>query len=318
MIGHRLVVCGSLSLFLLTADPCTLASPSGDASRVQEDGDLLSLLEASEQKERALDLGRALDDVYPLTPEEIDRVRKAREAYERAMAPRPATMRTQTRSVPIPPTTHYALRLTEGYSSTVLFQDQLGNPWPVAHTVVGNPGAFSLINGPEKEGETHSHMLNLVPLKERASSNLAVSLVHCPYPILLHLTTTSPLDEKREADALLILRINGRGPLSPQKPAEKEPESLSDTVLGFLHGIADAEAKTRVLTPEQPETTLWELNDTLYLRTPHPLVWPAWKEVARGEGIHVYVLPKTRSIVLSVNGKSRTVHIAEEAYAGHP
>ncbi len=317
MHTRGLVFCGLLMLFCLTAGPCAMASPApaGDAgTSVLEDSELLRLLE-----ERDDDLSRALDDIYPLTPREILRVRKTREAYERAIAPRPAILRTATKSVPMPPSSYYTVRLTEGYSSTILFQDQLGKPWPVAHTVVGNPEAFSLVmeGGTEKGGEekgqaTHGHMLNLVPLKERANSNLAVNLVNCPYPVLLQLTTSSPLDEKREADALLILRVNGRGPLSPKKMDTKEPVALSDTMLGFLHGIADAKAKRRILNPPQAETCVWELNGTLYLRTPYPLVWPAWKEVANGDGVRVYVLPRTRSAVLSVNGQSRTFDIAEE------
>lgn len=56
------------------------------------------------------------------------------------------------------------------------------------------------------------------------------------------------------------------------------------------------------LSPRLANVRLWQWRNTLYLRTPHALIWPAWTQVASGEDLNVYRLPKTRSLVISQDG----------------
>ena len=300
--------------------------------RLLEDEEILQRLQ-----EREEDFEEALDLVLPVSPEEIRRAREKKEALERAASPDPAKMHVETRTIPVTPNTvPQVVRLTQGYSSTLVFHDVTGRPWPVLNVVLGNPQAFSLVqaNMPEAKASTsehsgasakeesaprtvqgeensQSHILNIVPLTERASANLALTLEDCPYPLILHLITDSPFQGRRTSDALVIFRLNKRGPRAEQgeKTWEETVSPVTDETLAFIHALPVPEATALRTEPVLQETQLWRLRGKLYLRTRYDLVWPAWQAVAHGDDIRVYVLPKTTSLVVAVEGKSHTLRI---------
>ncbi|MBQ7617779.1 MAG: hypothetical protein IJS50_02780, partial [Desulfovibrio sp.] len=160
------------------------------------------------------------------------------------------------------------------------------------------------------EQNPHSHIINVVPLKDLASSNLVVSLEDAPYPVILHLIADSPLASTRTTDALLTFRLQGQGPLAKVNLEAGELKTeYHNELLGFIHGLPNPEAKALGLDPPEPLTKLWSLKDKLYLRTQADLIHPAWIAVAQGEDLNVYVLPKTRALVLAKDGQSRTLRI---------
>lgn len=267
---------------------------------------------------RQKDLGDAMDATMPLRPHEIKQAKHQREAYEEALSPHPASLGTQTKTLSMPPTgTPPVVHLTYGYSSTLLFQDRSGRPWPISRIVVGNPKDFSVMGpGSAKTKDdtvesTAAHMVNIVPLSDRASSNLAITLHTCPYPVIVHLITDSPIKEKRRSDALQVYRINQQAPGQAETRAMDDAvvTPLSESMLGFLHAIPDPKAKKRPLEGAGNDTMLWEMDDKLYLRTRHSLIWPAWLRAAKGEDVMIYVIPKTHHIVLSVHGRSKTLSV---------
>lgn len=292
------------------------------------------------------DFEEALDMTMPLRPEEIWRARQMHEAVENAQAAQPAKMCLESRNLSLlPQGVPQIVRLTHGYSSTLVFQDLTGKPWPILHTVLGNPKAFSALQpaqedkpagSRERETEhkehTHahlrpndaqalssstasqSHILNLVPLAPRANSNLAIALEDAPYPVIVQLICDSPKSPKRSQDALIVFRLNQKGPLSKEDSHHQEASALSDLCLSLIHNTPPAEAKLLSTSPHLPGTSLWRHGQSLYLRTPHALVWPAWKSVTNGEAIRVYELGQSPSLVVAIDGKNTTVTIQESGY----
>ena len=285
--------------------------------------------EMVQKLERKMNFDEAIKHVLPLTPEEIIQAKKQQEAIDQAIAPNPAQMLTGTRTIPVTPgQAPQVINLTFGYTSTLLFQDITGRPWPILSLVIGNSAAFDCLqpkvttqnstnqenpNDSTKTSPTNptlttenvnSHILNIVPKTTRASSNLALTLEDCPYPIILHLLATSPNQSLRQSDALVVLRLTKPGPKAqlPTMGPAFESQIVSDVTLNFIHALPPDGAKPLKTEPTLAGLKLWKYQDQLYLRTNYPLIWPAWIQVANGEDMRVYLLPKTRSIVVSHAG----------------
>lgn len=278
---------------------------------------------------RAKEFNTALDQNFPLSVEEIIEAQKRSESMEQVIQPKPARMRTESRTLHVTPgAAPQVVRLTAGYSSTIVFQDITGAPWPVLSMILGSPSAFSATqprterevlapNGkrPDEvaEGTSNvtSNIVNIVPLQQRAFSNLVVNLENCPYPVILHLLTESPIQGKRNADGLVVFRLDKGGPKAIEpKIGPSLAESMTPELLGFVHGIPPQDAKMLSIEPTLPGLRAWLHNGRIYLRTVHSLVWPAWVGAAGSEDMRVYILPATSSAVLSVAGAQQKITFA--------
>ena len=285
-----------------------------------------------EDEERALRdqlLEESIERLLPLEPGEIRTYIERRDSVEGAIQPGPARMRTETRKISaVPGAAPQVIRLTAGYSSTLIFQDASGEPWPVAALILGDAKAFqasqpghpaSASQGPSQgaprstrdgQGQAqgasyadHANLVTLVPLTNHASSNLVVALEGAPYPVILHLLTESSAKQARVEDALVVFRLDTPGPRASQ-PAigPAQPGPVTRELLNLVHGIPPEGATRLRLEPELWGTDCWEHGARRYLRTGHQPVWPAWSAQA-GQAVKVYVMPKTPGIVLSVNGR---------------
>lgn len=286
-------------------------------------------------------LEESIEALLPVDEEGIRRYKTRKDRIDAALEASPAQMRTQTRQLNVTPgAITQVLRLTAGYVSTIVFQDSTGAPWPILSSTVGAAEAFS-ITQPKVEQEiisesqaanatsaiqaknqaklneqtvnVQSNILNIVPLTKHASSNLVVSLEGAPYPIQLHLVTESKDKVGRISDSLVVFRLDKQGPhavlpqLTPTTPTTITPE-----LLGMLHGIPPHGAALLKIEPRVTGITVWEYNNRLFLRTRYAAVFPAWLGVANSEDMRVYVLPKTPSIVLSINGAHQKFTISIE------
>ena len=287
--------------------------------------------QAEKQAERERLFEESLEALLPVAPRDVERFLDARDALEGATEPGPASMRNRTRvleaGVRNKPT---LVRLTRGYSSTLLFQDVTGAPWPVLSVILGDPGAFALTQpkvaqareagknadrGVNTQGvNVHSHIVNIVPLTNHASSNLVLTLEGADYPIVLHLVTESVRSKGRTSDALTVFRIGRSGPNARTLPLGPEESGVSDELLAFVHGIAPAGAKRLGLQPADGGIEVWEYKGMLYVRSVFQAVWPAWTASAAMEGHTLYVMPRTPSLVVSKEGKRQSHLVKGLAY----
>ena len=287
--------------------------------------------QAEKQAERERLFEESLEALLPVAPRDVERFLEARDALEGATEPGPASMRNRTRvleaGVRNEPT---LVRLTRGYSSTLLFQDVTGAPWPVLSVILGDPGAFALTQpkvaqareagknadrGVNTQGvNVHSHIVNIVPLTNHASSNLVLTLEGADYPIVLHLVTESVRSKGRTSDALTVFRIGRSGPNARTLPLGPEESGVSDELLAFVHGIAPAGAKRLGLEPADGGIEVWEYKGMLYVRSIFQAVWPAWTASAAMEGHILYVMPRTLSLVFSREGKRKSHLVKGLAY----
>ena len=288
--------------------------------------------EKKEQKRRA-DLDESMEELLPLSPDEIRRFMERQDEADSAVSPDPAAMKTRVVSLPCTPQkSPHVVHLAAGYSSAIMFQDVTGAPWPVLTAIVGNAEAFS-VSGPdradagdkEKPGQTagqtagqnarHSHIVTVLPLKSHASGSLVLTLQDAAYPVLLHLVSAGSRGRERVSDALTVIRLEGQGPSARPVAIGPRPETASEELLSLVHGIVPEKAGKIRTVPKIPGLAVWRCQDRLLVRTPYEAIWPAWLSCAGSEGMKVYSMPVTPSIVLSIDGKAVQVRMRESTEA---
>ena len=299
-----------LALAVFPAASVLAADAAGDGKASEEDG--------GEERSRIFE--ESVEKLLPVDPGEIRTYIEKRDRVEGAAAPGPARMRTGTRQISaVPGAVPQVIRLTAGYSSTVMFQDATGEPWPVLSIVLARAFQATQPKVEAEDGETQSgarnrtgtaranvasNVVSLVPLTNHASSNLMVTLEDAPYPVVLHLITESQARRGRVGDALVVFRLDRGGPnAKPAVLAPPAPEAVSADLLEFVHGVPPDGARPVRLEPEYPGTRAWLYRDRIYLRTGHHAVWPAWLSRAGCGGLTVYALPRAPFVVLSVGGE---------------
>ncbi len=294
-----------------TDDPGTMDEPGKHADSPN----------MKEQK-RKTDLEDSMDELLPLSPDEIRSFMDRQDEADSAVSPDPASMKTRVVSLPCTPQkSPHVVHLAAGYSSTIMLQDVTGAPWPVLTAILGNAEAFSLSSPgradagdkADKQDVRHSHMVTVLPLKGHASSNLVLTLQDAAYPVLLHLVSLGARGKGRVSDALTIIRLEGRGPSA--RPAVLEPrlETASDELLSLVHGIVPENAKKIRAVPQVPGLSMWRCKDRLLLRSPYEAIWPAWFSRAGNDGMKAYAMPLTPSIVISVGGRAQSVRLGDAA-----
>jgi intracellular multiplication protein IcmK len=88
-------------------------------------------------------------------------------------------------------------------------------------------------------------------------------------------------------------------------------------MLAFLDRVPPASAVRVALESPTDKLTIWRLGDAHYIRTDHTLMWPAWTAVVHGAGnVRCYEAPITPRLMLSADGKIRTVVLKEAASQG--
>ena len=159
-----------LALAVFPAASVLAADAAGDGKASEEDG--------GEERSRIFE--ESVEKLLPVDPGEIRTYIEKRDRVEGAAAPGPARMRTGTRQISAAPgAVPQVIRLTAGYSSTVMFQDATGEPWPVLSIVLGNARAFQATQPKveAEDGEAQSGARNRTGTARANVASNVVSLV---------------------------------------------------------------------------------------------------------------------------------------------
>lgn len=251
---------------------------------------------------------QAVANTLPMTPEQIEEFRRLLDATQGAttsrIKPDPSPV---SRSVDLslkpgeaPPT----VRMSAGNVATLTFSDLTGQPWPVLSVTTGNPSAFSVQPAGE-QGTTN--IVVVTPLVEVATSNLVVTLVDHPVPIIL--TMRSGEDE---IDYRMDLRVEARGPNASYDTVDAQslPPTGDSTMLAFLDGVPPDEA--RRLKTSNRDVEAFAYDDMLYVRTRLDLLSPAYlAKSSNVSDLNVYALMSAPVLIVSKEGRMTTVAIED-------
>lgn len=231
----------------------------------------------------------------PLTPQQVIKLRQLIDASQRA-ATIPATVPPKPVSTTLmvnlaPGATPPAIRLSQGYISTLVFVDSTGSPWPIAAFDLGDPKATKI------EWDGKSNILVVQSIAPYGDSNLVIRLVGLPTPITLELVSG-----QRVVDFRTDLHVAGIGPNSKDLPTGTPlPESANQLLLSVLDGVAPP--GSRQLEVKGGDCQAWLLGEKMYLRTRLTVLSPGWVgRMTSPDGMSAYEIQKTSSVLVSQYG----------------
>ncbi len=238
----------------------------------------------------------------PLSPEQVVKLRQYIDMSQRAAAI-PATVPPKPVSTTLmvnlaPGTTPPAIRLAQGYVSSLVFVDSSGAPWPIASYDIGDPKATLI------QWDGKSNVLMVQGVTPYSDSNLVVRLVGMPTPITLELVSG-----QRVVDYRADIHISGIGPNTKDLPTGVNlPASANQVLLNVLDGIAPPGGK--LLKISGGDCQAWVLGGRMYLRTRLTLLSPGWMgKMVSPDGMTAYELQSSSSILVSLYGEPTALKV---------
>lgn len=249
-----------------------------------------------------------LDNEYNITPQQIEKARKRRNAIEKAaQLPVPARGVTRSQVVSLEPgAKNGVIRCYPQYVSTIRILDTRGNPWPIMAHMVGNSEQFQI----QKPDMEPYDTIMVSPLVNTGSTNLTLMLDNNdgedPVPPLSLQLIVSP-NYQENYDTVASIRVNRRGPraANPIMDGDAGKFNTDEIMLSFLDGTPPKEALR--LKTSSKAIDAWTYDDMLYVRSKKKIIWPAWnKQITSGEKNDVtfaYELPMVPSVMFSGNSQ---------------
>lgn len=247
---------------------------------------------------------QAKDIVSPFTPGEIRELHRDFDETRKAKAQKPVTVIPRISSISVdlsPGSTPPIVRSMQDEPTTLVFFDSTGAPWPLAAVPRMGSNAFA--------AQWLKGTPDVVITAESAyeSTGMAVFLEGLATPIMIKLSSGEPDSNAkvRYVDYRLDLRIPGRGPnaraplLGPGRIG-----MYNDALQGFLDGTPPSDAKSVKIEGEPPaHTAVWQMGDSLYLRTPLEIRSAFDQTMSSADGMHVYKLAPTPLVTVSEGGQ---------------
>lgn len=232
----------------------------------------------------------------PMSPQQVVELHQQIDLSQRAAAvpanipPKPVSSTIMINLAP--GTTPPAVRLAQGYVSSLVFVDSTGSPWPISAFDIGNPKAVNI------QWDGKSNILLLQAVSPYSDGDIVVRLAGLPTPITLELVSG-----QRVVDYRVDLHVSGIGPNTKELPLGTAlPASANVLLLGVLDGVAPA--GSRLLIVHGADSQAWLLGEKMYLRTRLTVLSPGWVgTMVSPDGMHAYELPKTSSVLVSRYGE---------------
>lgn len=240
----------------------------------------------------------------PMTPAQMQEFKQLVQESDRATASAIGTPPKPVSSTLVvnlaPGSTPPAVRLSQGFISSLVFVDSSGAAWPIESIDLGNPNAFNL------QWDQVSNIIMIQPLEAYTYANLALRLKGLATPVMLTL-----VPGQAEVDYRVDLRVSGIGPNSSgQATTMALPEGADPVLLSILDGIPPSGSKELVVQGIKGQA--WSNGDTLYLRVKSAVLSPGWlDQMVSPDGTHAYALPMTPTVLVSYHGKPIEIQIEE-------
>ncbi len=252
----------------------------------------------------------AVNGFLPLRPEEIRRFLEIYDEVKQASNtpvypyPKPESKIQEISFDPSDPP--QVIKLATGHVTHLAFYDSTGERWPI--TNVAFAGDFEF-NYPESNEGGSS--VRIIPMSDFAYGNMVVYFSKFETPAVFTLQAQREMVHVRY-DAILP----EPGPFA--KPgmigrSGSTTTSGSTKVVSVLDGTPPESASAMSVTGVDSRTKAYQVGGSVYLRTPHTLISPAWSESASSaDGMNVYVIGNTPVVLLSDDGKVTRAFLEEK------
>lgn len=258
------------------------------------DGQLLSVSDKEVVDDMAFEA--VTEQLFPLNPEEIIRVKQMYHTNEYAQASPAGTPPKPTATSQFvnlsPGSTPPVIRLSQGFVSSLVFLDSTGAPWPISAYDLGDPAAFNI------QWDKTSNTLMIQASKLYTYGNLAVRLRGLNTPVMLTL-----IPGQKAVDYRVDLRVQGYGPNAKSMPMEEGiPPAANDILLHVLDGVPPQGSARLVVSGG--DARAWLLNEKMFVRTSLTILSPGWiGSMTSADGTHAYEMQKSPVLLVSWHGK---------------
>lgn len=279
--------------------PAREANPSSSPSRIPNTtADDAKTVPSQSDKESINDMAfdGVSEQLFPLTPEQIIRIKQQYHTSEYAKASTPGTPPKPTATSQLvnlsPGSTPPVIRLSQGFVSSLVFLDSTGSPWPISAYDLGDPLAFNI------QWDKISNTLMIQAKKLYTYGNLAVRLRGLNTPVMLTL-----IPGQKAVDYRVDLRVQGYGPNAKNLPMDNGlPPSASNLLLHVLDGVPPPGSAR--LTVSGGDARAWLFNSKMYVRTNLTILSPGWLgSMTSADGMHAYEMQKSPVLLVSWHGK---------------
>lgn len=264
----------------------------------------------TEQRRKSLDeikrdqaFNMLMDDVLPLSPDQIKRLHKYYDLTLQAKATPPSA----------PPTPHViskvihldpgsdtpVIRLAAGFITAVIFTDTTAAPWKLTAYSLGDPDSFNI------QWDQKGNALFIQSKKPYAHGNLAVRLWGLDTPVMLTLVSG-----QKNVDFRVDLQVGERGPeAAPVVIDTTFDAKVNPVLMNILDGIPPMGSIKLGVLGGHGEA--WLADNKVYFRTKLTVLSPAWvASVSSPDGTHVYELMITPYILATQNGKTVDIRLS--------
>lgn len=297
-----------------TADPGRTQAPAGMGGTPQSgaqarpggaaagQGGVVPLAPLVPPAEVAFDVATQM--VAPFTPGQVEALHGTLDQNRRAMSIPPVQAIPESRSVSVnlsPGAAVPILRTMPGETSTLVFLDETGAPWPLAAAPrISNDKLFYA------EWLKSSPIVVVSAKTFYEQGNLTVFLQGLVTPVIVKLATGEARStaKTRTVDYRLDLRVPGRGPNAQAPIVTQGQIALYDTTMqAFLDGVPPEKARVvKTVGDTGQRTQAWQMDGSLYLRTPLGMETAFDQTIGAADGTRVYKLPPTPFVMLSELG----------------
>lgn len=284
--------------------PLVVASPAGVAG----DTPSAQAQQAKPPTAQAL-FEESLQQMMPLDKGQIQEFREWSDGRDRALLPVSPSLSSRTVRVSLEPgRAPVKVNTTANVATSLVFHDSTGQAWPVTSVTNGGPTFFQVLRPDLQEG----NLLNVMPLQPHGSSTIVVTLAKRDVPLIIRLEADSVRSPERKADALVLFQLAHHGPNAQVSITQGVKDTASSAMLSFLDQVPPAGAVRIKTDPQDENIKIWKLNEILYVRTTHTMVWPAWVSVVNGAGdVKCYESQLTPRIIMSQGGVIKSLKVKE-------
>ena len=321
-IGKQGEVLGQTTGQAPAQTPPAAASPAGQSQPPQSDtasgagqnqpaGTATPDPHKQQQQDAQALFQESLRQMMPLNEGQIQEYRERSDQRERALLPVSPLLNSRTVRVSLEPgTAPTSVFTTANIASSLVIHDSTGQPWPITSVTNGGPAFFQVLRPELPDG----NLLNVMPVQGYGAATIVVTLEKQDIPLVIRLESDSVRSPARKADALVLFQIAQHGPKARIPVIEDIKETVNSTMLAFLDRVPPSGAVRVRMEPDLEKVNIWKLNNSLYIRTNHTLMWPAWTAVTHGAGnMRCYEAPVTSRIMISNNGKIQTLVLKDAA-----
>lgn len=246
------------------------------------------------------------DKAFPYSPTDVVKFRKMQNSIDKATnSPLngPVHFKISTINIDVDAPKPIPVRVATGYSSSIMFFDEEGKPWPILGDIIGDKKSFASYPVP---GKTHIGVFEIK--KNFTESNALINLKGLDVPVVIRL-----IGSENTVDARVSIRIPKEGPNASTNGTYVSPtiDNANPTMLTVLNGDKLHDSKSYNLNGVQG--TVWLKNNWLYIRTRSRLLSPPYHgQISSPSGYHVYEVSPTTNLLFSVDGKMTDATIEKQ------